>query len=173
MRIRPARAADIPGVARLYDCIHTEEEEGRACIGWLRGVYPTAETAGAALGRGDLYVLEENGTVLSAAVINAIQPDGYDRGAWRYPAQEGQVLVLHTLVVDPAVAGRGLGRRFVAFYEDLARKTGRPFLRMDTNEKNGRARRLYAALGYREAGTVPTVFNGIPGVNLVLLEKKL
>ena len=173
MRIRPACAADIPGVARLYDRVHTEEEEGRACIGWLRGVYPTEETAKAALGRGDLYVLEEGGTALAAAVINAVQPEGYERGAWRYPAQEEQVLVLHTLVVDPAVAGRGLGRRFVAFYEDLAREKGRSFLRMDTNEKNGRARKLYASLGYREAGTVPTVFNGIPGVNLVLLEKKV
>ena len=35
------------------------------------------------------------------------------------------------------------------------------------------ARRLYARLGYREIGIVPTVFNGIPGVDLVLLEKNL
>ena len=27
--------------------------------------------------------------------------------------------------------------------------------------------------GYREIGIVPTVFNGIPGVGLVLLEKNL
>ena len=35
---------------------------------------------------------------------------------------------------------------------------------MDTNEKNAAARRLYARLGYREAGIVPCVFNGIKGV---------
>ena len=28
-------------------------------------------------------------------------------------------------------------------------------------------------MGYKEIGIVPTVFNGIPGVNLVLLEKNL
>lgn len=33
--------------------------------------------------------------------------------------------------------------------------------------------RLYARLGYREAGIVPCVFNGIKGVGLVCLEKKL
>ena len=44
---------------------------------------------------------------------------------------------------------------------------------MDTNEKNAAARRLYARLGYREAGIVPCVFNGIKGVGLVCLEKRV
>ena len=35
------------------------------------------------------------------------------------------------------------------------------------------ARALYKKLGYKEIDIVPTVFNGIPGVNLVLLEKHL
>ena len=44
---------------------------------------------------------------------------------------------------------------------------------MDTNERNARARAMYKKLGYREIGVIPTVFNGIAGVNLVLLEKAL
>ena len=32
---------------------------------------------------------------------------------------------------------------------------------------------LYARLGYREVAIIPTVFNGIRSVNLVLLEKHL
>jgi hypothetical protein len=32
---------------------------------------------------------------------------------------------------------------------------------------------MYGKRGYEEIGTVPTVFNGIPGTNLVLLEKHL
>ena len=44
---------------------------------------------------------------------------------------------------------------------------------MDTNAINAAARAMYAKLGYREADIVPCVFNGIPNVNLVLLEKKL
>ena len=39
--------------------------------------------------------------------------------------------------------------------------------------KNARARAMYKKLGYKEIGVIPTVFNGIEGVNLVLLEKKL
>ena len=44
---------------------------------------------------------------------------------------------------------------------------------MDTNERNSAARAMYRGLGYREIGVVPTVFNGIPDVRLVLLEKHL
>ena len=35
------------------------------------------------------------------------------------------------------------------------------------------ARAMYKKHGYDEIGIVPTVFNGIPGINLVLLEKHL
>ena len=44
-------------------------------------------------------------------------------------------------------------------------------MRRDTNAKNVRARRMYKTLGYREVGIADTAFNGIAGVELVLLEK--
>lgn len=44
---------------------------------------------------------------------------------------------------------------------------------MDTNERNHVARKMYKKLNYEEIDIVPTVFNGIPDVNLVLLEKYL
>lgn len=39
--------------------------------------------------------------------------------------------------------------------------------------RNAVARGLYKKLGYKEIGIVPTEFNGIPDVQLVLLEKHL
>ena len=88
-------------------------------------------------------------------------------------AEDRDVFVLHTLTVDPDLSGRGIGCAVVQFYEDTARALGCTVLRMDTNEKNAAARRLYARLGYREADIVPCAFNSIPNVRLVLLEKKL
>ena len=55
----------------------------------------------------------------------------------------------------------------------LARENGCTVLRMDANAKNAAARRLYQKLGYAEPDIVPCIFNGIPNVQLVLLEKKL
>ena len=80
---------------------------------------------------------------------------------------------MHTLVISPRYPRMGLGNEFVRFYEEYARGLGCPELRIDTNAKNVRARAMYRKLGYKEIAVVPTVFNGIPGVNLVLLEKRL
>ena len=44
---------------------------------------------------------------------------------------------------------------------------------MDTNARNMGARKLYQHLGYEEVGIVECVFNGIPNVQLVCLEKYL
>ena len=171
--IRKALESDIPAVAAIYDKLHTEEEAGRATIGWIRGVYPTEDTARQALSRGDLFGQEDGGTIVGAAIITQTQVDADYGGPWQYAAEDNKVMVLHTLVIDPDAAGRGFGKQFVAFYEDYAIQNGCKVLRMDTNSRNLRARAMYGRLGYREAGIVPCVFNGIAGVALVLLEKML
>ncbi len=171
MVIRPATQTDLDAVEAIYDALHTLEEEKTIKTGWIRHVYPTRKTAAAALTLGTLYVLEDEGAVRAAAKIDQEQPESYFRAHWTMPAEASEVLVLHTLVVDPTIARRGYGKAFVAFYEQEAKRRGCKVLRIDTNETNAPARRLYAALGYREVGAVPCVFNGIPNVNLVCLEK--
>ena len=99
-----------------------------------------------------IFVYEENGTVLASAIINQSQVYAYKEGDWQYPAPTGQVMVLHTLTA----ASRSC-----------------PYLRMDTNAINTRARALYKSLGYREIRIIPCTFNGIPDITLILLEKKL
>ena len=172
--IRKAVLQDVPQVAAIYDHILTEEEQGRAAVGWIRGVYPTEETALTSLNAGTLFVLEREGVIAAAAKIDQNQVPEYAGAPWRYPdVPPEQVMVLHTLVVDPLQGGKGCGTEFVRFYEDYALSHGCRFLRMDTNAKNADARSLYARLGYREADIVPCDFNGISGVQLVCLEKML
>ncbi len=171
--IRKAAAQDLQAVSDIYEALHTQEENGRAVIGWARGIYPTMDTARAALDRGDLFVETDEDRVVGAAIINQSQVDCYADGNWAYEAKPEDVMVLHTLVIDPNAGKKGYGKAFVAFYESYAREQGCHYLRMDTNARNKRARSMYAGLGYSEPDIVPTVFNGIPGVDLVLLEKKL
>ena len=125
------------------------------------------------LSRYKLSVFEEDGIIKAAAIINKTQVDVYKGANWSFEAGDDEVCVLHTLVVDPNCSGRGVGSRFVEFYEKYALSRQCTVLRIDTNAINSAARRLYAKLGYRDADIVPCVFNGIPNVNLVLLEKKL
>ena len=171
--IRKATAADLDAVSHIYDRIHDEEEAGRASTGWTRGVYPVRATAEAALARGDLFVEELDGGIVGTAILNQIQVDVYADTPWQFAAPDEGVMVLHTLVIDPGKSGAGLGRAFAAYYEDYARAAGCTVLRIDTNAKNAAARSLYRKLGYREAAILPCTFNGISGVDLVMLEKAL
>lgn len=173
MQFIKATSGHIVAIAAIYGRIIDAQEQGRLTVGWQRGVYPTRQTALDALGRDDLFVCVDGGQVAAAAIINRIQVPVYAEVGWLYHAEPDEVMVLHTLVVDPLRAGRGYGTAFVAYYESYAKNNGCPVLRMDTNEKNAAARRLYARLGYREAGIVPCVFNGIKGVGLVCLEKRV
>ena len=171
--VRPATAADLDAIEAIYDRILTEEEKGPVTVGWQRGVYPVRATAEAGLARGDLFVLEADGEVAGAAVINQLQVDVYKGADWRHDAKDEEVMVLHTLVVDPLKKGGGLGKVFVHFYEQYALEHGCPYLRMDTNVLNLPARAFYKKLGYEERGVAPCVFNGMQNIKLVLLEKTL
>ena len=171
MNIRKADFEDIDSVEKIYEDIHTAEEKGYQTIGWIRGIYPTRKTAEDAVMRGDIFVLEVEGEVLGTGIINQIQVDVYEEASWEY--ETDKVCVLHTLVISPRAAGKGYGKAFVAFYERWAQEHGLPELRLDTNARNAAARMMYHKLGYKETGIVPTVFNGIPVVELVLLEKNL
>lgn len=173
MIIRKAEARDLDAIESIYNKILLKEEEGEVTIGWKRGIYPRRETAEAALKREDMFVIEDDGAFVGAGIINKEQVDVYAKAKWKYSAEDSEVMVLHTLVIDPDKSGRGYGKRFVDFYEDYARENGCKYLRMDTNEKNKVARSLYTKLGFNEIDCLPCIFNGLEGVNLILFEKKL
>ena len=101
--IRPAAADDLPRIEQIYDAIHTAEKTGAASVGWARGVYPTRATAQAALDDGALFVLEDDGVLVAAGRIDQVQVPVYAQVPWQYAAPPEQVLVLHTLVVDPTI----------------------------------------------------------------------
>lgn len=172
--IRKADYQDIDSVASIYQRILSMDTD----IGWLPNVYPVRSTALEALDRGELYVyqtqstMEKNKEILAAMILNQTQVDAYAQGSWHYPARDSEVMVMHTLVVDPSHFGKGIATEMVAFYESFASEHDCSVLRIDTNAINKPARAMYRKLGYQEAGIVPCIFNGIPGVNLVLLEKK-
>lgn len=171
--IRRATREDIPLVVMIYNKILKLEAEGKVHTGWLRDVYPTESTALDALAKDELFVYEEAGRIFAAARINNEQVPEYANCQWTFSAPVSEVMVIHTLVVDPDASGSGIGSKFVRFYEEFALKQSCRYLRLDTNAINSTARALYKKLGYNEAGIVPCDFNGINGVKLVCLEKKL
>ena len=107
---RNATMADLDQVAAIYDRIHTEEEAGRSTVGWIRGVYPTRQTALASIQAGDLFVAEEDGQIVATAKINQeqvprlcqrrLEPGGQAPGSHGPPHPGG----------GPSGEGQGLGQ---------------------------------------------------------------
>lgn len=173
MIIRKAEARDLDAIESIYNKILLKEEEGEVTTGWERGIYPKRETAEAALKKEEIFVIEDEGELVGAGIINKEQVDVYAKAKWKYSAEDSEAMVLHTLVIDPDKSGMGYGKRFVDFYENYAKEKGCKYLRMDTNERNKPARSLYTKLGFNEIDCLPCIFNGLEGVNLILFEKKL
>ena len=172
--IRRARAEDVDATARIYEALMDREEAGQGATNWKRGVYPTRETARRAQEAGWLYVREDGADGICASMIlNHEQPPCYRDADWQVAAAPENVLVLHTLCVDPACAGRGIGREMVRFALSHARETGMRAVRLDTFEGNAPARALYAGLGFRLAGRADVLHEGVIPETLVLFEKEV
>lgn len=171
--IRKAEIADLTAILAIYDDIHTMEEQGLITSGWVRAVYPTETTATEAINADEMFVMEDSGNIVAALRINQVQMPAYAEVKWEQVASPEKVMSFHTLVVSPKANGKGYGTRFVKFFEEYALEKGCPYLRIDTNARNSRARALYARLGYKESGIINCVFCGIPNVDLVCMEKAL
>ncbi len=171
--IRKANINDIDKINEIYEGIHTQEEKGEISPGWKRGVYPTRQTAIDAVEMGEMFVETDEDRLVASAVINKRQVPEYINCPWKYTADDSEIMVLHTLAVHPEASGRGYAKAFVKFYEEYALSQGCHYLRFDTQVVNHAGKKLYTGLGYREAGVVYCVLNGIPDVGLICLEKKI
>ena len=170
---RLAEAADLTQISEIYEAIFDREDQGPVYTNWLRGTYPTAESARQVLEAGTLYVGEEDGVLWGVVNLNGQQLPEYDRIPWSIPAEADQVGVIHTLCIHPARSGRGYAKQMVAFCEETARAQGKTVIRLDTWEGNVPANRLYPSLGYRLAGATEFFFHGYIHELLNCYEKKL
>lgn len=172
--IRKASSTEIDAIVQIYDLIHRLEEEGQISIGWNREIYPTKKTAEDALEDDSLFVMRIEDKVVAAAIINQLQPSGYNEVDWKFTANEDKVGVLHTLVVHPSCINLGLGKKFVSYFEKYCKELGYEVVRLDTQTKNIKPLKLYPKLGYTLTAIKDVTFQNLPNkVELAMFEKKL
>lgn len=171
-RFRPASEADLPSVEEGYLAFLRAEAMGeQRWTVWKEGIYPTRDTAAAALAEGTLYVLEENGDLAASVILNRHQPAEYASVQWRHPAGEDEALVIHTLCVSPAYSGRGVGSEAVRRAIKLAQAQGCRAIRLDTGGQNQPAIGLYRKMGFTLVGGGAFLLDGqLPDVNHVFME---
>ena len=149
--IRRALESDLTAVtAVLAGCI--EEMRSRGIDQW-DDVYPTREGFEADVAAGSLYVAT-SGTkeVVGSFTLDENQDAEYAEVHWSIRAP--RVAVVHRLMVDRRVQGRGIARELMRFAERLASDFGCTAMHLDAFSQNPQALGLYRALAYRHAGEV-------------------
>lgn len=170
--IRKGTLADVGAVSAVYAALFRYEKKYGSSTSWVEGVYPTGRVAEGAAKEGTLFVMERDGRIGAAMILNHVQAPEYAGARWQYEAGDDEVLVIHTLCIDPSQARTGCGRAMVAFAEDWAVQSGCKVVRLDTWAGNAPARSLYAAMGFRLAGSAPAKLNGQIPLELVFYEKE-
>ena len=158
--IRKATHDDIRAVAELYDKAIDYEDSHVKYTSWQKGVYPTADTARLGLKNGSLYVYEQNGKIVAAVILDTKQPPEYKKIEWNVDAAYNRALVVHTLCVDPELAGSGIGSAIVDFAKQLAQKAECLCVRLNTTERNVLACRLYQKNGFEIIARQTILLNG-------------
>ncbi len=148
MEFRLAKPEEFARVRDFYWAFIDVMEGGEFDPGWRKGVYPSDAELTNALGRGELYILEDAGEIAAAVIINNEYNPGYEGLPWRVEAAPERVFMLHALGVDPARQGRGVAKRVVAECLAAAREKGAECVRLDVLGGNEPAEKLYLAMGF-------------------------
>ncbi len=129
--VRPANAADLSAMTRIVAAAYTKYI---ARIG--KPPAPMLDDYAAHVRAHAAWVIEDHGTIAGLIVLLPMHDH----------------LLLDNVAVDPALHGRGLGGRLIAFAEREARRRGYPEVRLYTHEAMTENLAMYPALGWQETG---------------------
>ena len=149
-----ASAGEMELVGKLYDSVNDyfEKHINYCYPNWQKGKYPVLADAQRAFEDQTLYVLKAAEGILGSVIIDSFQHPEYKKIPWTLQAPDEDIMVIHTLVVDPDYRGQGLGEKLVRFGIDCCKKSGARAVRLDTHYKNIPARRLYEKCGFTSLG---------------------
>ena len=141
--VRKATKKDTASIATLYDKVIDYQSANGGYMSWIKGVYPTEQTAIDACDLDTLYVFEEDGNIKGSVILDCDQPTEYENISWKTKSIEKNALVIHTLCVDPDYMGMGIASAMLSFSKELAKSFDCASIRLSTNSKNVIAISLY------------------------------
>ena len=158
MHLTQAIPSDLPAVCALYEAV-CAAMQAAGNDQWAWGEYPNVDILRKTLDAGTLYIAREDEKLLCAVTVDTNFDPEYASVSWLFGVKPG---AFHRLAIAPDQQGRGLGRKTIAAVCDILRAQGCDALRIDTYAPNVNARKLYAAVGMRQAGEIRLVHRELP-----------
>lgn len=99
--IRAAQLADLSQIREFYQEVTARIDP--AVTSWLPGIYPSAETAEAAIQEKTLFLALVSEKIVCTVILNYNSDKEYRAIAWANPLLAPEkILVVHTLMTSPA-----------------------------------------------------------------------
>lgn len=154
LHVRQAAPNELERVIGLYAAVIEANRGTEFDVMWDFDLHPTIADLKKAIESGELYIAELDGfeNFAGAVVLNHWYAPGYEKAPWAIEALDSELWIIHTFCTHPALAGQGIGRRFVAQICEIAREHGIKTLRLDVLPHNLPARKLYERCGFTDLG---------------------
>lgn len=136
--IRQTTSEDLHSIKQLTEAC-AKALESRGIYQWNQH-YPSRERLQQDIEKQELYVLEEDNSIIAIIVITPVMDEEYFPVKWF--TENGANLYIHRLATHPFFWGRGIARRLMDFAEDFARQQNYISVRLDTFSQNKRNQRF-------------------------------
>jgi GNAT superfamily N-acetyltransferase len=147
--IRKAKPADASALLQLVrDCVAAMRAAG---IEQWDEVYPDAAVIDRDIAAGTLEVMCERDQIAACMTVDRNMDPLWKDLDWN--AAGDPAAVVHRLMVQPLLQGRGLAKQFMLHAEAVARTMECRSIRLDSFLQNPAAMALYPQLSYRRTGT--------------------
>ena len=123
--------------------------------------YPNTSYIIEAILNGELFIFRDDIKILGAVVLNEQQSEEWRTITWINTKEK--CLIIHALVVDPVMQGKGYGLKLMRYAEEFALTKNFFSIRLDSFPGNEKSNDLFLKLGYQIVGTV--IFNSKPEGN--------
>jgi GNAT superfamily N-acetyltransferase len=171
VEIRLAEPSEAGVAVAILNACGVEMRERHGVPDWLLPSIPGTLAADAAAAR--LFVVTEGGEIIGTFALCDIPDDYYAPIQWEDPAVSA--VYLHRFAISPKLQSKGIGARCLSYMEDLVKRRGRQWLRLDATLADPRSRAFYERAGYQARGIthIPVPLPDHPAVEVMCYEKRL
>lgn len=169
-KIRKAFPGETGDVLSFYDGLLRDMQGNPYNPIWKRGVYPDEPFIRKSIENGELFVMINEGKIVSAMVLNNSFGGDYEDAEWKAAASPDETMVIHMLAVSIPQNGKGYGGEMVRYAVNKAKNDGIRSVRLDVYPKNVPAIRAYETAGFKYVETRSTCYGDSGTTEFMLYE---
>ncbi len=102
--------------------------------------------------RNELYVIEEDKTIVGCVVVSSFMDEEYIPVSWL--TESNRNIYIHRLAIHPKYQGKGYAKKLMDFAEKFAKENNYTSVRLDTFSQNKRNQKLYELRSYKRLGDI-------------------